>query len=284
MSDIMKTIEKGRQNEEKKLSLLEKISKMLEVAPNNTEDIQEIINQIQDLGRETLEMYDSLFNDFSRLKESNAETEEKLVQMCKALDECTLRESDYNANKILCEQRYACVWPKLDKSSKSFLITASYLCRKCVGDNLDFSPMIVEMSRAYENELLEKIFRDFVNRNAVSASLPRPKGRDALFDAVEDVKNGKPFFISLTQMIKIMNRMSSNANNTYGRRLYADLNTDWDTVMLSDNKFCKEGITYANEYRNRAAHPGTTLDKTDAEDCEQLSQYLLKHFIDSMKP
>lgn len=54
--------------------------------------------------------------------------------------------------------------------------------------------------------------------------------------------------------------------------------------MLSDNKFCKEGITYANEYRNRAAHPGTTLDKTDAEDCEQLSQYLLKHFIDSMKP
>lgn len=285
MSDIINIIEKGRQNEEKKLSLLEEILRKLEAAPNDTEDIKEIVKQIQNLGRETLELYDGLFDNFNKLKESNAETEEKLAQMREALDKfCDSMESgDYNVNKKLCEQRYAAVWHKLDESSQSFLITASFLCRKCKGENLDFSPMIVEMSRAYENELLEKIFRDFVNRNALSVILPQPARKDALFDAVCDAKNGKPFFISLTQMIKIINRMPRNAQNTYGGQLYNDLDPDWDTSKLSDNGFYRNGITYANDYRNRAAHPGTTLNKTDANDCEQLSEALLNHFIGAMK-
>ncbi len=285
MSDIINAIKKGKQNEEKKLSLLDEISKKLEALSNNTDDIQKIIEQIQNLGRETLELYDSLFDDFNKLKESTAETEEKLVQMRKALDELgdAMSSGDYNINKTLCEQRYSFVWDKLDESSKTFLITASFLCRKCAGENLDFSPMIVEMSRAYENELLEKIFRDFVSYNAISAALPRPKTKDALFDAVDNVKNGNPFFISLTQMIKIIYRMPQNANNTYGGRLYTKLGANWDTKKLSDNGFYKNGITYANNYRNRAAHPGATLNKTDADDCDRLSQSLLNHFIGSMK-
>ena len=285
MADISKLIESGKDNENKKLSMLDEVLARLSGLSDDTSDIQKIIKDIQELGRETLKLYDSILGDFQKLKESNAEIEEKLAQMSKKLDELreAMPEGDYNVNKTLCEQKYSGIWLKLDEASKTFLVTSSYLCKKCAGESLDFSPMIVEMSRAYENELLEKIFRDFIVQNASSAMLTPSGNKDALYKAVSDVRNGKPFFVSLTQMVKIMNRMPTNADKTYGHKLNNELNSTWDTGKLSDNGFFNNGMTYATDYRNRAAHPGTTLSQTDANDCEQLSQTLLSHFINSMK-
>jgi hypothetical protein len=284
MPDMVSAIQKVRQLEERQLALVDEIRNLMAAPLLNADDINEKLRQIASLGRETLDCVDGLMTQFDKLKETMAETEEKLAQMREILDQLRSKVSsgDYDFSKTLCEQRYASVWPKLDETSKSFLITASYLCKKCVSESLDFSPMIVEMSRAYENELLVKIFRDFVNRNAQAAALPSAGGTDALFKAVNDAKSGRPFFISLTQMIKIMKRLQ-NDRNTYGGRLYTELNAGWDTSRLSDYSFYQNGITYANDYRNRAAHPGVTLDEADAADCEQLSQSLLDHFIGSMK-
>ena len=283
MADIASAIAKGRSAEMRKLSLVEYLAQNYEELSKEQRD--NIFQELQELGRETLRLFDNLLDDFETLKQSNMEVEEKLSQMAEKLDEiaAAMKEGDFDASECICRQKYAAIWSKLDDASRNFLITANYLCKRCVGEQYDFSPMIVEMSRAYENELLAKIFHGFVTENAGRSAMLQPSGtRDPLYTAVDDSKNGKPFFISLTQMVKIMRRLYQQRSGTYGEKLKNDIDSAWDVKKLSNKSFYDNGIACAMD-RNRAAHPGTPLTKADADRCGVLSLSLLTHFIDSMK-
>ncbi len=274
------------QNYEKGQGILDYIIQNPDKLQNNIDELVSYLKEVQNLNKKNYESHISFTKKFDELKNSYEEIETKFLKMCESIDEISssMQAGDYNTNKCLCAQKYSAFWSKLDDASKDFLITANYLCKRCEGEQFDFSPVIVEMSRVYENELLKKIFGDFIKQKANSTLVLQSEGnRDILHKVISDVKKGFPMFISLTQMVNELKHIQGHTEHSYGRALMDELQVDWNTNKLADNAFFNRGNYYAKNYRNRAAHPGSKLSKIDADNCDNMSQNLLDHFIGSMK-
>lgn len=136
------------------------------------------------------------------------------------------------------------------------------------------------MCCAFEQELRDKIFSDFVTEEAHAQSSGFDFDESPLSDAILSLRKNGRFYLSMINMINCLavvdSRLSSDsANGRLKRKLEQ---SKWKTDELADPSFISEGKDYTINYRDTAAHPNI-MSREDAEICNAMTKELLCHFL-----
>ena len=249
------------------------------------------INKKMDVVIEKLEI------GFADLKNENRDVEQKITLMISKLsklDFYVMNEEieDYYA---LAQSLYS-NWDALDGLTRKFIPLAEYLYSKLQKyDKPDYSPVILELCRAIENEFLLKIFKrytldligrkknkldDFLAVDRASFDLKRVTGQfvKAISKAA---KTNKPEY-TLGQMNTILS-ITSNSDIIRKSPLIKDfvdyLNKNTKVNNLLDSKYIKKVNEIVNKYRNPSSHlEFMSIEK--ANECREVMPERIDYLID----
>ncbi len=252
-------------------------------------DRDAIIERLYGLGKKTQIDLEQLDLEFQELRKKNGELEEILQELYANLDKqkAQMQEGDIQYHRTVCSEIYKDFWDVLDSDSQEFFVTAHYIYDKIKSKKGDFSPVIIEFCRIFENELQAKIYIDYVEvlsqKNPPIIDLDQKYSN--LSKAVEDKKRKGKFFLSSTDMINYLAALrtvcSSRGGYNNDMREYLT-QRDWDTALLSDEVFEQQSHDYVENYRNEAAHPNM-LDEGVAMKCKEKTKKVVKKFIQCEK-
>ena len=145
-----------------------------------------------------IEIIASLRKDFEDFKSEQRDLEEKIKLMIIKLNniEKSIPDEEIADYRELAKSLYI-NWDSLDELTRKFIPLAEYLYSKLQKyDMADYSPVILELCRAIENEFLLKIFKkytmDLIHRQG--------KGLNPAVDAV-DVRLGRGVDIMAPEMV-----------------------------------------------------------------------------------
>lgn len=276
---------------------LTQISKDIFIIKSTTSRTEEKIDSI-------LSLITSLDSDFKETKNTGLDLHEKLLKLNKQLDSSI---SEILANhkvsiasyRDILEQWFSFEWNKFEELSRSYLPSAEYLFDNLKKlENPDLSPFILQYCRALENEMLNKIFRNYIkslqNRNidfdnefSWDIELKenrRPKSESSYKFARHIQKclkadESKWFFELGTMRIYLEYLTGKTVNKS-------PLLQDFKSYLLSffhsnilDAEFLIKIKETTEEYRNKAAHPNR-ISFEDATIGKVKIKNLLKKFLE----
>ena len=251
----------------------------------STDQLNDYFSKLRHCGQETYEKLKILTDEFNALRERNLDLDDKVQKLHENLDQqrAAMRQGDVNTYEEVCRREYIAFWDDLDNDSQEFLITAHFLYNRCEGQNTDFAPVIIEFCRVFENELLKKIFSNFIQRQA--GFRHTPSYQNSIFSkitkAVDKQRSSGYFFLSSMDMVELLELMNQYFNTySYEWKLKKHiLDNGFDTTKLSDSEhFISPAKDYVKHYRNRAAHP-RYLYSHHAEECKNKTNDLVGQFI-----
>lgn len=222
-----------------------------------------------------------------QLKNSNFDNEKKIEEMQNEIDKYKNRipNEEFKENCFICSKLYSPIWNELDDLSKDFLATAYFLSNQSKARDLDQSPVIIEYCRAFENELIEKIYKEYIEDLSYTYyNYQYNKKFSDLIHAVDDYKAKGYFFVSSKKMIDYLGYINDKSiNSEYKNQLidylrYKKINV----TKIANDKFINQSKYYVKNYRNKAAHPNK-LSRTVFENCKNTTRELLTHIISSTK-
>ncbi len=151
-------------------SLLEDIDKGVKDANRGIAAVKEDTESINSKMDIVLEKLDGLESAFEELKSENRTIEDKLTLMNSKLFklDSSVEGEELEDFYVLSQSKYD-NWDDLDALTRKFTPLAEFLYSKLQKyDKTDYSPVILELCRAIENEFLLKIFTkytlDLINR------------------------------------------------------------------------------------------------------------------------
>ena len=265
----------------------------------NVETIKANTEQINDKLDAMIEKIDNLERAFLALKDETREVDQKIILMSGKLDriEKSINEEELEDYYALCQSIYN-NWDALDDLTRRLIPVAEYLFSSLqLYNKPDYSPVILELCRAIENEFLLKIFTKY------SMDVIRRKGsRLDTFLATDKasgfLKNKTGMFVkALTKSVRTrkpeytlgqMNTIMSLVNDTSvvsASPLLQDFRDylEQETVVsdLLNVQYIRKINDLVEKYRNPAAHPGfMTLDK--AQKCKDIMPERLDYLMDCL--
>lgn len=244
-----------------------------------------------------LDMLTRLENEFEDIKSEHRDLEQKLMLMISKLQklEDSIPDEKIDDYRELAKSLYA-NWESLDALTKKYIPLADYLYSKLQKiDRADYSPVILELCRAIENELLLKIFKKYTlecirlkgrNLNAFLANdradprLTIPTGQfvKAISRAA---KSGKPEY-TLGQMKTILS-MINDSQIVQISPLLQDfenyLNNNTEATLLLDSDYLAKIEDIVNDYRNPSAHPDF-MSIQKADECRKIMPERIDYLMD----
>lgn len=252
-------------------------------------DFQKFLQQVQELTSSTFERMKSLSQEFFELKNRNLEQEEKIALLYENMDKQSnsMLKDDKKNYRSFCEKKYYSFWKKLDSNSQEFLITAHFIFDRTKSTNADFSPVIIEFCRVFENEMLEKIFKQFIQHQASSPRILSYQFKvfEKAKNAIDKQKTTSSFFLSSMDMLKLLSHMSKKYNcDSIEKALQIHISTQgFDTNKISNKQnFIEPAKNYIDIYRNGAAHPHF-FEETCAEECKEKTIKYVDLFLSAKK-
>ena len=244
-----------------------------------------------------LEALEKIEMEFHELKSENRDVEQKLILMCSKL---TKLEGTIHGEEL--EDYYAMVqslyvnWDDFDALTRKFLPLAEYLYSKLQKyDKPDYSPVILELCRAIENEFLLKIFKrytlDLIDRkngkleqflmvDRVTGELISKTGQFVKV-VTKSSKTRKPEY-TLGQMNTILSLANDSAVVQKSPLLkdFVDyLHANTEAKRLLDGKYIKKVNEIVNKYRNPSAHP-EFMSIEIAQECRDIMPERLDYLME----
>ncbi len=265
------------------------IARLLDIKQSTT-DIQSKLDTI-------LEKLTSIEKDFKDLKLERRDLEQKIILMISKLQklEDSISDEDIDDYRELAKSLYT-NWESLDVLTKRFIPLAEYLYSMLQKyDKADYSPVILELCRAIENEFLLKIFKkytlDCIRRKgnglnsflAADRSNPNLTSKTGQFVKVinKAVRTGKPEF-TLGQMNAILSMLKED-QTVYESPLLQDfesyLNDNTEAAMLLDSDYIQKINDIVNKYRNPSAHPDF-MSIQKADECREVMPERIDYLMD----
>ena len=175
---------------------------------------------------------------------------------------------------------------KLEKQSFSFLISAEYLNDTLVlQSSEDYSPYILQMSRAVESELLLKLFKPFTNfirsenpHTDITYEYDMQNSKTSMFASM--VVNNRTTY-TLGNMCHILSSLSDRfllERSEVIKDFYEFVNENYSPDLYS-REFISELFELSKKYRNKSAHT-SLLSREKASDCKYLVRKILTRFLD----
>ena len=272
--------------------IFESLFDLINSSPEKIDDWTEeqwtiFIKQLHMKGKETYDKMHELSEEFTSLRDKNLELEDMILLLHENLDKQkeNMTNADITNSRKICSKIYSDFWNELDSVSQEFFVTAHYLYERSKSQNADFSPVIIEFCRIFENELLVKVFKGFIQTLATSSRLLSYQNSifNKIYTAIDSQNNNGFFFLSSMDMIKLLSHMNRTFNNnTYEKELQNYIcRKGFDIVKISNrNHFIKPAKDYVNDYRNEAAHPNFLHEDT-AADCKEMTRILIEQFLNA---
>ena len=288
--DIKNLIKKGQKDNEKGQSkIISNISDIKTILIDDLMPRVEILKNGMDGIEKTIE------NIENNAEKINRESE-IAIQTCN-----NNKTSDYEEEKKLAQKKYPEIWNLLNEESKDYIAGAELLFNLIYKSELkEFSSFILYYSKALENEILEKIFKKFLEKliskkvdfeNIFKITPPNKEFGSGRLTRIK--KNISPF---KNEVFKIINEKKSNTNElkiTIGAMdhiLKKVINTESDSykfikIIRELNVFLNESIINYNskklkeiiDKRNGAAHT-EKFDYKEAVRFHSLISLFLKDF------
>lgn len=310
--------------EQEILSYLEKCSSLLEIMGVDINEIKKVTNETKhqtdrienkvDNLNETLKTFISSFDAF---KKETRDVEEKLLLIAAKLTEVenNIDSNDYELYTEICRRNYY-GWEEYEELTKKFLPVSEILYSRLqdpaiAANNVDFSPVVIELCRAIENEFLLKIFKKYVREfTKVYSDI---KSFDEFYSPDKSSKikvlvNDKEKTIGF-----ITKTLASVISSTIRYPDYEPRFTLGDMHFILNSLVCEERINNSvllqnlkefiekyfdckllnsdyianisklvNNYRNPAAHPEYVSQEV-AEECKEFMPEQMDYLIDCLK-
>lgn len=276
----------------------EKLDLLLMYAEENDATQKEIKKDIASIDSKIdtiIEKLTKLETDFSELKNESRSTEEKIMLMSSKLSkvEKDVAEEDLDDYYALAQSSYV-NWEELDELTRKFIPLAEYLYSKLQKfDKPDYSPVIIELCRAIENEFLLKIFRKYtlnlISKHKTSSSLnsflsiDRGSQKTSQFAKAvgKAYKTQNPEY-TLGQMNTILS-FAKDVSVVRTSPLLQDfveyLNNNTESKDLLDSKYIEKINDIVNKYRNPSAHP-EYMSRQKAEKCKEIMPDRIDYLIE----
>ena len=244
--------------------------------------------EVQQLGFAADKEYRTVLFKFNEIKKRNADLEKKIADMQAELDVVSdnMTRGDYRFLMDRCAKENPVFWSSMDTASQDFFVVAVFL-RNLVAahDEIDWSPIIIEFCRVFENELKIKIFEGFINTMCSQKKSCEDNigDNDSKLDAAIKMNISKEhYFLSIEDMLNCLREMSHlndllKERYCYYLREYI-IDNRMDADSLGNSSFVDPAKNYNNNFRNKAAHPNY-MDEDQSIKCEEQTKKLLGDFI-----
>lgn len=262
---------------------------------NGLSEIKQTTEEINSKMDIVLEKLNSLEREFTDLKKENRDLEQKITLMTAKLSKLDIQGEELEDYYALSQSLYS-NWDELDALTKKFIPLAEYLYSKLQKyDKPDYSPVILELCRAIENEFLLKIFRkytlDLVGRKGskLDSFLATDRASFELKDKTgqfvkavsKAAKTKKPEY-TLGQMNTILSITGDSqivAKSPLLKDFVDYLKDNTEVNNLLDSKYIKKINDIVNKYRNPSAHPEfMSLEK--ANECREIMPDRLDYLME----
>lgn len=223
---------------------------------------------------------DILINNFVirvlSIKKENRGVEEKIILIEDNVGNLLKEDPDYEYHsegfkKIVSKKIRN--WNLIHSDTKTFLVSAEYLYSSLQKiDNTDFSPCIIQFSKAFENELFIRLFEPFINYMKNNSNLSEilfydlSKKETRIF-AQQVISGSINRQLALGQMLYIIKNCGSPRKSSFLMKGYLDFltNSNSKPSMRDLQEFEKINI----DYRRKSAHPEVMIIKK-AEEIKKL--------------
>ena len=262
----------------------------LSVIRQTTEDI----NSKMDIVLEKLTLMEK---DFAALKIEQRDLEQKITLMISKLSrlESIVSEEDIEDYRVLAESLYS-NWDALDSLTKRFIPLAEYLYSKLQKyEKADYSPVILELCRAIENEFLRKIFSkytmDLIKREGrnLSKFFSTDRADTYLINKTGQFvkaitkasRTNKPEY-TLGQMNIILSLLNDDQVVVASPLLHdfkTYLNNNTEATNLLDAAYIQKISDIVNKYRNPSAHPDF-MSIQKANECREVMPERIDYLMD----
>lgn len=284
------------------LDIMGEIEQKLDVQGYTIEGISQEVEGLQSYKKRMEEKIDNIEKklseflvSFDDLKLETREFEEKIILMNMKLGriEQNIDLEELEDYYLLSQSNY-CNWDMLDELTRKFIPMAEYLFSKLQKlSGADYSPVILELCRALENEFLLKVFKkytlDLISRQGrnMDVFLVRDSGNKKTMIFAKAVKKAvrtnNPEY-TLGQMNKILSLLKRrNVLNT--SPLLQDFNTyissEYDSGNLLDDAYIDKVNQIVNDYRNPSAHP-EYMDFEKAQECKAIMPDRIDYLLDCL--
>lgn len=292
----------------KRIKNLEGDDKTLKQIQSDIQLIKATTSRTEEKVNSLLKLLNQLVDDFIKIKELNAETDEKILKLTLEIEENLkiVKENNYSSiakYEKLLERLFSFEWDKFEVLSKSYLPTAEFLFDELAKfENPDLSPFILQYCRALENEILQKIFRNYI-QNLKDRSIIIEK--DFKWDFTLN-ESGKPNNSNTFHFAKHINKCLKadrekwffELGSMYTYLKYLTGKTISKSPLLQDLRsflfnYFEENILETEfllrieavtiEFRNKAAHPNR-INIEDAERGKKELRSILKDLLEMYKP
>ena len=296
-----------KQLDEKTGKVFDIVQLLLMSAEDNEGMQKALLANLQDVKRDTreisakldavLEQLNKIEKDFTELKAEQRDIEQKLTLMVLKLSklEEAISEEEISDYRTLAQNLYS-NWDALDMLTKRFIPLAEFLYSKLQKyDRPDYSPVILELCRAIENEFLMKIFSKYTldllrregrNLNGFlhidrSDSYLTSKTGQFVKAISKAAKTNKPEY-TLGQMNTILSLLNDE-QTVNASPLLQDfkeyLSEHTEASSLLDSNYILQINEIVNKYRNPSAHP-EFMSLQKANECREIMPDRLDYLMD----
>ena len=231
--------------------------------------------------------------EIGSVKESSREDEEKLAQIEAKLDrfvETSATEQRTLREFVVVVQRWLCDWDSLEQLTQIFLPSAEQIYDLLQrNETCDYSPFVVQYCRAFENEILIKLFHaysnDLIMRKAeIPDFVAMAKGNQNT-KTFAKILSTKQLKYTLGEMSFIMSLIAPGGSTLASVRLLQDFREFVISSFgeqIAEKPFLDQIKRINETFRTKSAHP-YLISKSDADQCMKEVRAVLLELLDAYR-
>ena len=259
-----------------------------------TTDSNQTIHRVENKVDTIIETLSKLQIDFQELKHSELSDDEKLLLMSEKLKrvETSVEEQEFEEYYALCRSKYDEYWVEFDKLTQKFLPISEILFVKLKSiKEADYTPVVLELCKALENEWISKLFRKYAETliskkkgNMLEIFLSRDRSKLVKVTGpfaraiINSVKG--PFIFTFGQMRTTLQQLSDIElmnDSPLLKDFYDYLNKNIHINELIKNEYMDQIDELIKNYRNPSAH-SDFVSLQMAKDCREIFPERLNYF------
>ncbi len=260
----------------------------------NVIDSNQTIHRVENKVDSIIDILSKLQNEFKELRNTDWSDDEKIMVMSKKLErvETNVEQQEIEEYYALCQSKYDDYWIEFDELTRKFLPISEILFVKLKTiQDADYTPVVLELCKAMENEWISKLFRKYAesliskkkgNMLEIFLSKDRSKFVKAtgkFAKAIINSVNG-PFIFTFGQMRTTLQQLSDSDlvnESPLLKDFYNYLNNNIQINELIKNDYMEQIDELIKNYRNPSAH-SEFVSLQMAKDCREIFPERLNYF------
>lgn len=270
--------------------IIPRLDKLEDIGLDSNQTIHRVENKVDSI----IDTLTQLQMDFQELRQSDYSDDEKIMVMSKKLErvETNVEQQEIEEYYSLCQSKYDDYWIEFDELTRKFLPISEILFVKLKTiQDADYTPVVLELCKALENEWISKLFRKYAESliskkkgNMLEIFLSKDRSKlvkatGKFAKAIINSVNG-PFIFTFGQMRTTLQQLSDTDlinDSPLLKDFYDYLNKNININELIKNEYMDQIDELIKNYRNPSAH-SEFVSLQMAKDCREIFPERLNYF------